>query len=192
MGMTLEAVPGRKHLVLFSAGFPDETIAGAPTDHRSAQAEARASGSVMGYIERGDPEYLSGSSEIRRGIDKVTARLRGADVVVHAIDARGLRFDPGNGRQSLVALASGTGGDAHWGMNDVEVALEQIDRDTQRFYVLAYRRNAADPPAVELEVSVVGHEAKVTSPTRTLRPPPATEDMTEQQKWLLMSGKRHQ
>jgi len=144
----LRAAGGRKHLVMFSTGFPDAAILDA-----------------------------------HRAIDAVVETLIEADVVVHAVDPRGLRLEQ-DGRQALNLLASGTGGESYWNFNDLDVPLEQIDAATNRYYMIAYAKKATDPPAVSIEVRVARSGVRITSAPTRLAPPPAEAEMTEDQKWL--------
>ena len=135
-------------------------------------AESRASGGIAGYVvPGGDPAYLSGSEDVRRDLEATVEALLEADVVVHAVDPRGLR-DEQDGHQALVFLASGTGGEAYWNMNDLTVALEQIDAATNRFYMIGYAKKPTDPQAVSIELRVVRPGVRITTArTRLARPP---------------------
>jgi VWFA-related protein len=144
----LRAAGGRKHLVMFSTGFPDAAILDA-----------------------------------HRALDATVEALIEADVVVHAVDPRGLRLEQ-DGRQALNLLASGTGGEAYWNFNELDVPLGQIDDATNRYYMIAYAKKASDPPAVSIEVRVAGPGLRVTSAPTRLAPPPAEDEMTDDQKWL--------
>jgi len=144
----LRAAGGRKHLVLFSSGFPDLALIDA-----------------------------------LQGMEATVGALVEADVVVHAVDTRALGQSQ-NGRQSLNLLATGTGGEAYWNINNLDVVLDQIDDATNRYYMIAYAKKATDPAAVSIEVRVARPGVSITSAPTRLAPPPAEDEMTDDQKWL--------
>lgn len=144
----LRAAGGRKHLVMFSTGFPDAALVDA-----------------------------------LRAMEATVEALIEADVVVHAVDPRGLRGEQ-DGRQALNLLASGTGGESYWNINDLDVVLDQIDDATNRYYMIAYAKKADDPTAVSIEVRVTRPGLHITSAPTRLAPPPAEDEMSDDQKWL--------
>lgn len=197
-GETLQAVEGRKHLVMFSAGFMDRALVGGGLDEMSSDAEARARGGLAGIAGTdADPEYYTGSSDVRAAIADVAEAFLRADAVVYAMDARGLgNRDPqsnglgadaqrsGNGRQALNYLAQETGGKAFWNMNDMSPALEQIEEATSQFYVIGYQKAASDPATVMLGVQVLRAGVQITSSPVRLTPPPEYTDLTRMQRQL--------
>lgn len=192
-GETLQAVEGRKHLVMFSAGFMDRALFGGGLDEMSSDAEGRASGGLQGIGGTDvDPEYYTGSSDVRAGIADVAEAFLRADAVVYAIDARGLGDrDPmstglnrPDGRQVLNYLAQETGGEAFWNMNDMSPALEQIEEATAQFYVIGYQKARSDPATVELGVQVLRVGVEITSSPVRLTPPPEYTTLTRMQRQM--------
>ncbi len=206
-GEMMQAIEGRKHVVLFSRGFDDRAITGQTLGQLGAASEARAA-SPMGFAAD-DPEALYGSSEIRKNMTELIEQFRGADAVIHAVDPSGLR-DSGvhdasrlgsavttngasalaslrTGHQSLNVLAEGTDGSANWNMNDLSVALAEIESQTAAFYMLAYRKESTDPDVVDIRIEVVPSGARVVSAPTRLAPPPEYRDMNEMQRQLQLA-----
>jgi len=183
-GEMLQAIEGRKHFVMFSAGFEDRALVGASLDELSAQQEARAVNPVA--VASADPEMAWGAAEVRDGMDEVVEMFRNADAVVHAIDPTGMRSQPA-GRQALSYLAAGTGGQAYWNMNDLSVALADIEETTASFYMIAYLKSPQDAGTVDIEVRVERPGVRVTSAPERLTPPPDFVEMNEMQRQLQLA-----
>jgi hypothetical protein len=136
--------------------------------------------------------------------------LRRADASIHAIDPSGGRAigDPSsfsgpggdlsqgfdsqslgirNGRQALTALAVGTDGTVHYNLNDLEVALADIESRTAAFYMIGYPKRADDPPTVDIEVRVNVPGIRVVSSPRALTPPPDFRDLNGAQRQLQLA-----
>jgi VWFA-related protein len=187
LGEVLQAIEGRKHLVMFSAGMTDQVLVGSLRALASA-AEQRGVGIDGGgyVVPYGDPEEAGGSSQVRDAIAEATEQLMNSDAVVHAVSVRrlGLR---GDGRQSLQYLSDGTGGEAYWNHNDLSVPLRQIEEATSRYYVIAYRRSPSDGDTVKLQVRALPDGVDVVSAPTRLSPPPAFGEMDEMQRQLQLS-----
>lgn len=187
LGEMLQAIAGRKHLILLSSGIADKILIGDLED-MAQDAEARGVGSDgAGYVSlAGDPEENTGSSLVRGAIAETTEQLLRSDVLVHAVSVRRLDFRSG-GRQSLQYLAAGTGGDAYWNYNDLTVPLRRIDEATSRYYVLGYRRAPSDGETVEIEVRALPIGVEVVSAPSRLSPPPDYSDMSETQRQVQLA-----
>ncbi len=202
LGQMLQAIDGRKHLVLLSTGFTDLMLEGRDLDSRATSSEARLRGFVPeSYM---DPAYETGSPEVRAAIGAAVQELLQADGVIHALDPRGLLAeggDPsemapansrgpragGDGREALYYLASETGGQAHWNLNDLTPAFAQVEEATAHYYVVAYRKQPTDPNTVSIHVQVQHPDMEVVSAPRRLTTPRDYQDMSEAQQQLLLA-----
>jgi VWFA-related protein len=194
-GQMLQAIEGRKHVIMFSRGFQDRALAGADLQEQGAQADARASNPAG--VASSDPEMMWGAAEVREGMLEAVDMFRNADAVIHAIDPTGIDagFEPGNftptsgrvGRQALTYLTDGTGGEAYWNLNDLSTALTAIDDSTASFYLIAYRKESTDPDTVKIEVQVQRRGVRVTSAPSRLTPPPTFVKMNEMQRQLQLA-----
>lgn len=174
LGGILQAIEGRKHVLWFSKGFKDALVVG--------------------------PD----SVEVRASLWDMVETFNGSDAVVHAVDPTGLRgYDIGltadsgrpegrrqlveDGHHSLLAIADGTGGMVRWNRNDLEAALASIAEATAAYYLVAYRKEASDPPRVKLRVRVRRGDVRVSFAPAVLTPPPAYADMTAEQRQLQLA-----
>lgn len=207
-GEMLQAIEGRKHVVFLSRGFDDRVLTGQSLGKLAAGAAARAT-SPLAYAN--DPEQMYGTAEVRDAIEELVEVFREADAVVHAIDPTGLR-DSGvhdasrqgssvsaesvgsggdlssnaarNGHQSLLYVADGTGGSVDWAMNDISVAFAAVERATATFYMIAYQKDPADRPTVDVDVRVARPGVRVVSAPTRLTPPPEYRAMNDMQRQL--------
>jgi VWFA-related protein len=133
-------IEGRKYLVFLSEGFDVEIIQGTLDPNR--QEEMREE-SVNGESWRISPEERYGRVETANAVERMLEELRRADCVVQAVDIGGVRAgaDQGpvrvGGRDSLLVMARGTGGELYESFNDLGVAMAQMLKRTSVTYVLA-------------------------------------------------------
>lgn len=164
----LASLPGRKHVVLYSSGYPVEAYneirtllmervrsetGRAPTGDFAAQLSA-----AIGRLRRSQPH---------ESLNSVLNEANRSQVAFYAVDARGLMTSNPDIRQStspggstgalrgnsfalakrdislsqdfLVSLASGTGGEAFLNNNDLRKGIDRAYRDAGRYYLIAYK-----------------------------------------------------
>ncbi len=165
----LEAIPGRKHVLLFSHGFDPQLLTGSvslPSGPRDLKTSPF-----------GDTES-HGDSSLRAELDRLHASYRRHDVVLYAIDLAGIASvvtETSNerigtfarGRESLAAIAQDTGGELMTGSNDFGPLLDRVLEATRTVYLLSF------PPAEAggvgkfhpLKVKVVRRGARVFART---------------------------
>jgi VWFA-related protein len=141
---TLDAVQGRKQVLLLSAGFDSSVIAGATGQESRDASEAVVSGRVW---EVQSDRYF-GDSRARDALDSVFKAVAATDTVIHAVDvtgmaARGGAADAlpqpiGRGRDTLAQFAANTGGQFVGDANDLEAALASVLDASRHYYVLAF------------------------------------------------------
>jgi len=191
LGDLLTATRGRKHVLLFSSGFADSVLSGESLDELSDDATLLQSGQSYNI----NTESRFGSADLRQSLEQAMKSLQSSDTVFHAFDVGGLGNDAGDdtfrttqsGRQALSYIADGTNGSIAWNTNDLTPFLADLAEATSRYYVLAYRKSADDPPVVELDVSVRKPGVRVTAAPRRFAPPPAYADMDEPQRQLQLA-----
>ena len=137
----LDAVQGRKQIILLSAGFDQSTLFGVEGEHAVADSEAIARGRIWEV----QSENRYGDSRLRRGLDDMIRALARADCVVHTLDVTGLETQAsvsrrrlGSGRESLIQIAHRSGGRSFKDTNDLASAFGQILDDTEHFYLLVF------------------------------------------------------
>jgi VWFA-related protein len=140
----LDAVQGRKQVVLLSAGFDSTVIAGARGQESNDASEAVVSGRLW---EVQSDRYF-GDSQARDALEKVFKSVAATDTVLHTVDVGGMSAGGGvaealpqpiaRGRDTLAQLAANTGGRFVADANDLEAGLQSLLEATSRYYVLAF------------------------------------------------------
>ncbi len=144
----IAVVEGRKYLVFLSEGFDVSLIQGTADPQR--QEEMRES-ALHGESWRISPEERYGLIETGNDVERMLEEFRRADCVIQAVDIGGLRAgaDQGvprlGGRESLLMMASGTGGDLYESFNDLGAAMGRMLKRTSVTYVLAVEPDRLEP-----------------------------------------------
>ena len=147
----LRAVNGQKHLVLLSEGFDPRLIQGRDAGTTSQQvAESQA-------IERGeiwnvDNDNRFGSSTSMSLVDKLAEVAKRSDVILDAVDIRGIRTDSdaasGINRKSnegLHLLVNSTGGTVFQNANNLATDFQRVVKAQEVVYVLAFTAPTSQP-----------------------------------------------
>ncbi|MBK5255994.1 MAG: VWA domain-containing protein [Vicinamibacteria bacterium] len=190
LAQQLDAIRGRKNVILFSEGFDTTIITGAQGNEKG-QATAAV---ISGNLAEVDSDTYFGSAGGQNALSGVFATMRGADVVVHAIDLgsagadtmdlssqEGSAFNPTSGLDSLATFAFNTGGRFIKGTTDVGAALRDIADATKAYYVLAFSPTSADVgKARKLKIKVKQSGLKVNHRPTYLIPDPKKPDLHRQ------------
>ncbi|MBX7184267.1 MAG: VWA domain-containing protein [Vicinamibacteria bacterium] len=179
LARTLDSIKGRKQIVLFSEGFDSSVLSGASTSAERAQNATNVS---EGRLWEVDSEDHFGSAAGQSAMQSLSAILRGADVVIHTIDVKGLgetvnlqsqegEETPVQGKNSLADLAQGSGGRFVRSANNIEAGLGEVLAANRDFYVLAFAPSGTDrgkPRKLSIKVKPSGlkvsHRATYTLP----------------------------
>ena len=174
----LDAVRGRKQVILLSGGFEQTALMGASGE----QARQDSAAVVEGRLWEVDSDSRFGNAKARSGMEDMAKAFAAADAVVHAVDVNGLvaRGDVQDtsggvystgGRESLSQIAGLTGGRLIKDSNDVAGALGQVMEASRRYYVLALEPVAKGPGKFHrLKVKVKGRGLEVSHRTGYLEP----------------------
>ncbi|MFL6194551.1 MAG: VWA domain-containing protein [Thermoanaerobaculia bacterium] len=133
-------VEGRKYLVFLSEGFDVEILQGTIDPERREEMREEA---VNGESWRVSPEERYGRIETSNAVERMLEEFRRADCTIQAVDIGGVRAgaDQGpvriGGRDSLLVMARGTGGELYESYNDLGDAMGQMLKRTGVTYVLA-------------------------------------------------------
>ena len=189
LGRALEAIRGRKNVILFSEGFDSSIITGA-----RGQQQANASASVTaGEIWNVDSDAYFGSTTGQNAMENMFAALRGSDVVVHSVDIGvlggdmmalehqgGNQFSSSLG-DSLATFAASTGGRYIRGANNLGASLKEIADSTKDYYVLAFAPTGETPGKLrKLKIKVKREGLKVSHRPAYLIPDPKKPDAARQ------------
>jgi len=157
----LASLPGRKQVVYFSEGFDSSTLTGGPraagapssgsigldADLQSQEAIRQDRANQDVYLS--DSQESFGSTESLNGLERMLEEFRRADCVIQAVDVGGLQAggEPaqGKGKDTLLAMARGTGGELFERSNDLSAAMTGLLDRTSVTYVLAVQPEPAPP-----------------------------------------------
>ena len=136
------SVQGRKHVVYFSEGYDSRLLQGTSDQVRQDEmAAASASGEFWSL----DSEERYGSTKTMNDVERMLEEFRRADCAIQAVDVGGLRAEGEmgarrtGGKDSLLQMARGTGGELYENLNDLSSAMDGVLKKTSVTYVLAFQ-----------------------------------------------------
>jgi VWFA-related protein len=144
----MDAVDGRKYVVFLSEGFDSSLTQG--THDTNEQSEMSAD-SASGVLQDVDNDARFGDTKSLNQVEKMIEEFRRANCVVQAVDIGGLRAAgtiEGNlsrgqgGKDSLLQIAKGTGGELFENTNNLAGAMQDMLKRTSVTYVLAFQPDA--------------------------------------------------
>jgi VWFA-related protein len=141
----LAALQGQKHVVVLSEGFDGATSG------RDALAMTRLS-NAGGAMSGGRPLFDFGL--IFRSIQGMSEAFQSADILLHALDLKGVHTFAGS--ESLHVLANETGGRFVHNRNDLGDALVDLTDSFRSGYVLGFKPAGARAKHNTIEVRVKG------------------------------------
>ncbi|MFP5248119.1 MAG: VWA domain-containing protein, partial [Thermoanaerobaculia bacterium] len=163
LARVLDRVHGRKQVILLSEGFDAKSVQGRES---LSTLEAREE---QYAIERGavwtvDNENRYGSVEANNALRRMIEELKRSDVIMHAIDIKGLRTDVDaatglapQSTESLSLLTRDTGGTVFKHSNDLSANFTRMLRQQEVTYVLSFRAPPTAPGKFhDLKVKVNG------------------------------------
>jgi len=190
----LAPIPGRKHIVFYSAGYPMQPESIAASVIEALCGSGAAQGSGRSNMQAGPSEAHTalrvGSPVDTNGLLRAMVdEANRSQVSVYTVDARGLMSDaiPGSQRvpsrlirlgnaqaiqqravrepqEILYSIADRTGGAASINTNDMARGMQAAARDGKAYYLLGYA-----PPGGRKEGRYYPIEVKVTRPGLKIR-----------------------
>ncbi|MFL6289327.1 MAG: VWA domain-containing protein [Thermoanaerobaculia bacterium] len=144
LAKVMGGVQGRKHVVYLSEGYDSRLLQGTSD---AAQQDEMAAAAASGEFWNVSSEERYGSTKTMNDVERMLEELRRADCVVQAVDIGGLRASAdtelGNrrtgGKDSLLQMAHGTGGELYENLNDLSAAMDKVLKKTSVTYVLAFQ-----------------------------------------------------
>ncbi|MEA2560193.1 MAG: hypothetical protein QOH06_1697 [Acidobacteriota bacterium] len=135
----MNGVQGRKYVVYLSEGYDSSIIAGtASTEDQAQMSESAMSGEIWNV----DSSTRFGDTSAGNDVEQMLEAFRRSDCSIQAVDIGGLR-DAGDrdanprGKDALIQMARGTGGEIYENFNDLSTAMEKMLTRTSVTYVLA-------------------------------------------------------
>lgn len=151
----LDRLTGQKQIILLSEGFDASLVTGRE-DLGSATAQAETADVLSGEIWNVDSEKRFGSAAANSDVDQMAQLFRRSDVVLHAIDIKGLRgttdastMGGGSGKksfESLFLLTKPTGGTVFKNANDLSEDFTKLMKQQEVVYVLGFNARPTGKP----------------------------------------------
>lgn len=159
---TMRKLAGRKHVVFLSEGFDPRLVQGRSATEMSEQTEENRA-IEFGQTWRVDSDTRFGNARSLVSIKLMADEFRRADVVLHAVDIKGVRVrsDVRAGaklvsNEGLFLLANPTGGVVFRNSNSITADFERLSRQQEVVYVLGFRAPVRHPGALhDLKVRLV-------------------------------------
>lgn len=185
----LDAIRGRKNVILFSEGFDTAIVSGTVGNERGMSSTAVTTGALWEV----DGDAYFGSATGLSAMTNLFATMRGSDVVIHAVDLGSAGTDTmnlssqegsafsGSTIDSLATFASNTGGRFMKGVSDVGAALSDISNATKDYYVLAFSPTSSEVGKLrKLKIKVKKPGLRVNHRPAYLVPDPKKPDVSRQ------------
>ncbi len=160
------AVDGRKYVVYLSEGYDSSLLTGTGTE-TMADANKTRDAIQSGNLADVNSDELYGNTQSLNEAERMLEEFRRADCVIQAVDIGGLRGqgEQGrrpNGKDSLLQMAKGTGGELYENFNDLSSAMEKMLQKTSVTYVLAIQPDKLklDGTFHRLKVELKGQAAR--------------------------------
>ena len=164
----LDSIEGQKQVILLSEGF-DARIAQGREELGFEKTREETDSVFSGEIQKVDQEERFGSSAATKDIGDMARLFRRSNVVLHAIDIRGLRsnVDASSGAkrsstESLFLLTGPTGGTVFQNANDLKSSFTRMLKQQEMVYVLGFTAHGSGQPGRFHELKVKAKEGRVS------------------------------
>lgn len=162
LARVLDRVPGRKQVILLTEGFDAKLLHGRES-LTTEQARDEQRMIEAGEVWRVDNDNRYGDARSADDLREMTQMFRRSDVVLHAIDIRGVRVTGADARdvgtksnESLFLLTHDTGGMVFKNANSLEEDFRRLLRAEEVVYILAFEAPSKEPGKFhELKVKLV-------------------------------------
>jgi VWFA-related protein len=134
----MNGVQGRKYVVYLSEGYDSNVVSGTASEEDQAKMSESA---MSGEIWDVQSDQRFGNTSAGNDVEQMLEAFRRSDCSIQAVDIGGLRdgTDRANprGKDALIQMARGTGGDIFENFNDLSTAMGKMLKRTSVTYVLA-------------------------------------------------------
>ena len=148
IGRVLDNVAGRKQIILLSEGFDASLIQGRESVGTAKETQLEAE-RILNANFPIDMETRYGNMSAAAALSDMGALLRRSDVVLHAIDIKGLRSDVDasaglkhSSSEGLYLLTRATGGEVFKNNNDLNASFRALLKQQEVVYVLGFQAPA--------------------------------------------------
>lgn len=144
LAVSLDAVPGRKHILYLSEGFDSRELSGATSSNAGAK---EAEWAIRGQTWKIDNDSRFGNTDLRSQMTRALALFNRSDCTIHSVDIGGLRTGvamvanelPVNGQDSLFYFSEETGGQFLKNANEMSSSFDKLLERTGLIYLLAFQ-----------------------------------------------------
>lgn len=184
VALALDRLKGQKEIILLSEGFNAALLVGRE-DLGSQKATTETADVLSGESWKVDNDARYGNTESSRDVDTMVALFRRSDVVLHAIDIKGLRgatdastmLAPQEKKswESLYLLTKPTGGAVFKNANDLKENFAKLMKQQEVVYLLGFQAQSGGSPgkfhalkvkALNVKTSRVSHRAGYYEPSK--------------------------
>lgn len=151
LGHALDHVSGRKQVILFSEGFDPKSLTGR-SSFSTQEAREEQQSVERGQIWRVDSDNLFGNTRSDSILRGMLEAMRRSDVVLHAMDIKGLRTDVDASvgykhvsNDGLYLLSRETGGIVIKNSNELSADLGKFLKAQEVTYSIGYRAQRGAP-----------------------------------------------
>ncbi|PYQ29450.1 MAG: hypothetical protein DMF56_10810 [Acidobacteria bacterium] len=169
IGRILDSVSGRKQIILLSEGFDARLVQGREAAGTNTQTQQENDDAISGSGNFANMEDRFGNTASTNAVSTMGEVLKRSDVVLHAIDIKGLRGDSdaaaGNKRSSnegLYLLTRPTGGEVFKNANDLSSSFQALLKQQEVVYLLGFQASGNTPGKfhnLKLKVRTPGSKA---------------------------------
>jgi VWFA-related protein len=152
IGRILDSVSGRKQIILLSEGFDARLVQGREAAGTNTQTQQENDDAISGSGNFANMEDRFGNTASTNAVSTMGEVLKRSDVVLHAIDIKGLRGDSdaaaGNKRSSnegLYLMTRPTGGEVFKNANDLSTSFKALLKQQEVVYVLGFQASGNTP-----------------------------------------------
>jgi VWFA-related protein len=143
---TLNAVKGRKNVVLFSEGFDSKIFLGRETTDAQSEEDQGYIAYNQSYLVDNDARY--GNTRVQNDLNRMIEAFRRSDCVIQSVDIGGLRATGADardvprskGEEGLFFMANETGGELFKDANNLRDPLSRVLTRTNVTYLLTFER----------------------------------------------------
>lgn len=176
MARILDRLPGQKQVILLSEGFDARIVQGRENRNRTfeerQQQAAEADSIFSGEGYRTNSEDRFGSATATNDVRAMADIFRRSDVVLHAIDIRGLRgagseagsmsSSRGKSNEALFLLTNPTGGTVFQNENDLSTNMTRMLKQQEVIYLLGFTAKSSGKPGKFRELKVKVKNGRVS------------------------------
>ncbi len=152
MGRLFDRIAGRKQVILLSEGFDPKALQGKRNSLNSQDEAMERAAAESGEIWKIDTDNRYGSTEAKSELQRMIDALRRSDVVLSAMDIKGLRgtVDARDGvstksNESLYLLTRDTGGQVYKNANNLADEFARLLKSQEVTYVLGFNGAGTQP-----------------------------------------------